>query len=155
MKAYLRVRCNKGNLAIIRDFVRARLDDLDVKGKMSDQIVLAVDEACANCMIHQHQCDNYSTIEVAIYRQEGVLYTEIKDTGKAFPIDRYQPRKLKDIVKGRIKGGLGINLIHKIMDEIKVEERRDYFIYKLGKRIDSSFSSGFKNTAFGGNGLPE
>ena len=136
MKAYLRVRCNKGNLAIIRDFVRSRLQDLHVEGKDSNQIVLAVDEACANCMIHQHQCDNYSTIEVAIYREGGTLFTEIKDTGKAFPIDTYEPRHLNEIVKERRQGGLGINLIHKIMDIVKVEEKSDCFIYKLGKRID-------------------
>ncbi|MEL6841943.1 MAG: ATP-binding protein, partial [Bacteroidota bacterium] len=75
MKAYLRVRCNKGNLAIIREFVRSRLQDLHIVGTISNQIVLAVDEACANCMIHQHQCDNYSTIEVAIYRDEETLFT--------------------------------------------------------------------------------
>lgn len=141
MKAYLRVRCNKGNLAIIREFVRARLQDLQVRGPITNQIVLAVDEACANCMIHQHQCDNYSTIEVAIYRDEGTLYTEIKDTGKAFRIDTYEPKQLQEIVKGRIKGGLGINLIHKIMDVVKVEEKRDHFIYKLGKRIDPNLGA--------------
>lgn len=141
MKAYLRVRCNKGNLAIIREFVRSRLDDLHIVGTISNQIVLAVDEACANCMIHQHQCDNYSTIEVAIYRDEETLFTEIKDTGKAFPIDTYQPQHLNEIVKGRVKGGLGINLIHKIMDIVKVEEKRDHFIYKLGKRIDPNLGS--------------
>jgi serine/threonine-protein kinase RsbW len=139
MKAYLRVRCNKGNLAIIREFVRSRLQDLHVGGRDSNQIVLAVDEACANCMIHQHQCDNYSTIEVAIYRENGTLYTEIKDTGHAFRIDTYQPQKLHEIIKSRRKGGLGLSLIHKIMDEVKVEEKRDHFIYKLGKRIDPNF----------------
>jgi serine/threonine-protein kinase RsbW len=115
--------------------VHSRLEDLGVSGQVSGQIVLAVDEACANCMIHQHQCDNYSTIEVAIFRENGVLYTEIKDTGKAFPMHKYKPQKIKDIVKKRGKGGLGINLIHRIMDEIKVEERQDYYIYRLGKRI--------------------
>lgn len=136
MKAYLRVRCNKEFLATIREFVKSRLSDFDVTGHVSNQIVLAVDEACANCMIHQHQCDDASSIEVAIYLENKILYTEIRDTGKAFPIDEYQPKKLNEIVKSRHKGGLGINLIHKIMDEIKVEERRNYFVYKLGKRID-------------------
>ena len=135
MKAYLRVRCNKEFLATIRDFVKARLEDLDVKGQVSSQIVLAVDEACANCMIHQHQCDDFSTIEIAIYRDDETLYTEIKDTGKAFPINEYQPQGLQEIVKTRRKGGLGISLIHKIMDEIQVEEKRDHFIYRLGKHL--------------------
>ncbi len=138
MKAYLRVRCNKEYLSTIRDFVRSKLEDFDVEGHVSHQIVLAVDEACANCMIHQHQCDNYSNIEIAIYRKHGTLYTEIKDTGEAFPIHEYQPQQITDIVRKRGKGGLGINLIHRIMDEINVEERRDCFIYRLGKYLDTS-----------------
>ena len=137
MKAYLRVRCNKANLAEVRAFVKAQLTDLDIHGKLSHQIVLAVDEACANCMIHQHQCDNYSTIEVSLYKKETVLYTEIKDTGKAFPIDKYKPKHVSEIVKARGKGGLGINLIHRIMDEVKVEEATDHFIYKFAKQIPS------------------
>jgi len=136
MRAYLRVRCNKSYLATIREFVKSRLSDLEVNGNISSQIVLAVDEACANCMIHQHQCDDYSTIEVSIYREDDTLYTEIKDTGKAFPIDRYQPQSPQEILKKRGKGGFGINLIHHIMDEIKVEEKRDYFIYRFGKNVD-------------------
>ena len=136
MKAYLKVRCNKEFLATIREFVKDRLNDFEVKGQVSNQIVLAVDEACANCMIHQHQCDGYSTIEVSIYRVGETLYTEIKDTGKAFPIDKYEPTQITDIVRDRRKGGLGINLIRRIMDEIQVEEHRDCFIYRLGKRID-------------------
>jgi serine/threonine-protein kinase RsbW len=141
MKAYLRVRCNKIFLATIRDFVKDRLADLEVTGLVSNQIVLAVDEACANCMIHQHQCDNYSTIEVSIYRENGTLYTEIKDTGKAFPIHEYEPEQISDLVRKRGKGGLGINLIHRIMDEIKVEEGQGYYVYKLGKRLDASYQA--------------
>jgi len=41
-------------------------------------------------------------------------------------------------VRKRGKGGLGINLIHRIMDEINVEKRRDCFIYRLGKYLDTS-----------------
>lgn len=138
MKAYLRVRCSKVNLSLIREFVKSRLTDLEVTGIVSDQIVLATDEACANCIIHQHQCDNYSTIEVSIYREDDTLFIEIKDTGKAFQIDQYEPAQLTELVAKRGKGGLGIHLIHKIMDVIKVEEKRDYFVYKFGKRIDNS-----------------
>ncbi len=128
-------------LATIRNFVKDRLADLEVTGLVSNQIVLAVDEACANCMIHQHQCDNYSTIEVSIYRENGTLYTEIKDTGKAFPIHEYQPERISDIVRKRGKGGLGINLIHRIMDEIKVEEGQGYYVYKLGKHLGPTYQA--------------
>ncbi len=133
--AYIRVRCNKAYLTDIREFVKARLEELEVEGRTSDQIVLAVDEACANCMIHQHHCDNYSTIDVAVFRENGTLYAEIRDTGKAFPIHQYQPKDLEEIMKLRAKGGLGINLIHRIMDEIAIEETEEHSIYRFGKKL--------------------
>ncbi|MDW3650076.1 MAG: ATP-binding protein [Bacteroidia bacterium] len=137
MKSYLRVRCNKKFLATIRDFVKKKLADMDINGRVSHQIVLAVDEACANCMIHQHQCDNLSTLEITIYKKDNTLYTEIKDPGKAFPMHTYQPEQLQEIIKKRAKGGLGISLIHKIMDEIQVEQESNYSLYRLGKNLEA------------------
>lgn len=137
MKAHIKVRCNKAYLATIREFVTSRLKALHVTGPVSHQIVLAVDEACANCMIHQHNCDNQSTIEVIIYREDQKLFTEIKDTGKAFPIDQYEPKRVSDIIEAKGKGGLGINLIRRIMDEINIEEKHDYFVYRLIKIVGS------------------
>lgn len=135
MKKKLTIGCSKGNLALIRSFVRDQLEDLDIRGKTSDQIVLAADEACANCIIHQHNEDENSTIEVGIYKEAKTLYIEIKDTGTAFPINEYTPKKLKDIVKNRQKGGFGIMLIKKLMDEVKVEQSQDHFIYRLSKKV--------------------
>ena len=135
MKSQIQVPCSKLSLAIIREFVHAQLKRLEVTGKVAQQIVLAADEACANCIIHQHQCDIFTSIELSIYRKEDTLYLEIKDTGKAFRIDTYTPQKLEEIVKKRKKGGLGIMLIKRLMDEVKVEEYPDHSIYKLGKRL--------------------
>jgi len=135
MKSNLQVPCSKLSLAIVREFVNARLERLGVTGKVAQQIILATDEACANCIIHQHKCDALSTIELSIYKQNNSIYIEIKDTGKAFPIDTYKPQALEEIVRNRRKGGLGIMLIKRLMDEVKVEEYKDHFIYKLGKHI--------------------
>ncbi|MEM8897371.1 MAG: ATP-binding protein [Bacteroidota bacterium] len=138
MKAQIKVACTRQSLALIRDFVKSRLRDMEVSTKESDQIVLATDEACANCIIHHHQCDQNSSIEVSLYKQKDVVYIEIKDKGSAFPIHTYKPSKIEDIVKKRAKGGLGIMLINKLMDEVQIEEHLDHFIYKLGKYISKS-----------------
>ena len=135
MKSHIQVPCSKLSLAIIREFVHAQLKRMEVTGKVAQQIVLAADEACANCIIHQHQCDIFTSIELFIYREEDTLYLEIKDTGKAFRIDTYTPQKIEEIVKKRKKGGLGIMLIKRLMDEVKVEEYPDHSIYRLGKRL--------------------
>ena len=137
MKRNLTVPCSKTSLAQVREFVKTQLGDLGIVGKVREQIILATDEACANCIIHQHQCNRSSTIEIAIYMKGNTLYTEIKDTGQAFPIDTYKPKKIEEIIKARRRGGLGLILINKIMDEIKVEERKDHFIYRFGKHLNS------------------
>lgn len=138
MSARIRVNCDKANLSVIREFVKGCLKDHHVNENLSHQFVLAVDEACANCMIHQHQCDHSSSIEVNIYQEQDVLYAEIKDTGQAFPIDAYQPNGLNDLMHKRLKGGLGLRLIHSIMDVIKIEQEKEFFIYRLGKRVSPS-----------------
>ncbi len=135
MKSHIQVPCSKLSLAIVREFVHAQLKRLEVTGKVAQQIVLAADEACANCIIHQHKCDIFTSIELSIFRKEDTIYLEIKDTGKAFRLDTYTPQKLEEIVKKRKKGGLGIMLIKRLMDEVKVEEYADYSIYRLGKRL--------------------
>jgi len=136
MADYLQVTCSKSNLAVIRDFVRERLLDCDVHGKMAGHIVLAVDEACANCIIHQHDCDGTSLIEVGVVRKDDNVEVFIKDTGEAFPIDAYEPQPLMEIIHDRKKGGLGIGLIHRIMDHIGVEKHNGYHLYTFVKKIE-------------------
>lgn len=135
MKAQLEVTCHKRNLATIRTFVRSWLEGRDLEGPVVNQIVLAVDEASANCMIHQHSCDGTSKIQVSLYEQKGSVWVEVRDTGRAFPIDKYQPRSLADLIKCRYKGGMGIHLIHRIMDTIEVEQKPEQIIYRFSKQI--------------------
>jgi serine/threonine-protein kinase RsbW len=138
MKAHLEVTCKKRNLAAIRTFVRSWLEGREVRGPEINQIVLAVDEASANCMIHQHGCDGKSKIEIILYEKEGAIWVEVKDTGRAFPIDTYKPRSLADLIKCRYKGGMGIHLIHRIMDTIEVEQKPEMIIYRFSKHIDQN-----------------
>lgn len=138
MKRTLQISCSKCNLAVIRRFVRDWLKDQRIQGAQANQIVLAVDEVSANCMIHQHDCDGKSEIEICMYKDQGAVWVEVKDTGSAFPIDRYQPRTLNELVKCRHKGGMGIQLIHRIMDTIEVEQHNSHFVYRLSKRIGNA-----------------
>ena len=136
MKQEIQVTCSKGNLALIRDFVNRWLSEQEVNGVLANQIVLAVDEACSNCIIHHHKCDGRSIIEVGLYQEDAAIHIEIKDSGKAFPMDQYKPQAINDIIRKRNKGGMGIYLIHKIMDEIEIEQENDYFVYKFAKYLD-------------------
>ena len=58
---------------------------LKIKENISHQMVLAVDEACANSIIHQHNCDGKSHIKLRVYVSGKSLHIEIQDVGVPFP----------------------------------------------------------------------
>ncbi|MFM2376331.1 MAG: hypothetical protein RLZZ165_1428 [Bacteroidota bacterium] len=135
MKTHYVVNCSKQSLPKIRAFVEEELRALNVQEATTHQLVLAVDEACANSIIHHNLCDEKSRIKLTISLQGKELLFELADEGDPFPIHEYQPENLDDIIRKRTKGGLGIFLINKIMDKIEVLENSDHFIYRFTKYI--------------------
>jgi len=83
--------------------------------------MLAVEEVCANLIIHSHDCngEDYINLEVKEYPEKIIF--EIKDQGKAFNILDYEIPDLIKVKGEKRKGGLGIILVKKIMDEIEFE----------------------------------
>ena len=135
MEAHFTATCSKHFLPDIREFMRKHLASLPIQETLRHQIVLAVDEACANNIIHQHGNDGVSCFDISLYTTGNLLHIEIHDKGTPFPIDEYQPKELEILIKDRIRGGLGITLINKIMDKVEVLEKGDHFTYRFSKLI--------------------
>lgn len=135
MKSHYVATCSKQSLPKIRAFVEEELKALEVQEATTHQLVLAVDEACANSIIHHHDCDENSRIKLSISLRGKELLIELTDNGKPFPINEYKPEDLHEIIRKGTKGGLGIFLITKIMDKIEVIEHSDHFIYRFTKYV--------------------
>lgn len=135
MKARLKVYCSISNLPQVREFMRKNLREMDVDRRVSEQVVLAVDEACTNSMIHQHNCDECSCIELAVYRKENQLHIELKDSGEAFPIDSYEALSMEDRILTHQKGGMGVLLIRSIMDNIEILQKNGFHVFKFIKEL--------------------
>lgn len=135
MKSHYIAVCSKQSLPKIRAFVESELLEMDVQGATAHQLVLAVDEACANSIIHQHSCDGKSRIQLTISRRDNELLIELTDNGVPFPIHEYRPTDLKEIIKKRTKGGLGIFLITQIMDKVEVLKNEQNHIYRFTKYL--------------------
>ena len=135
MKTHYVAACSKQSLPKIRAFVEEELCALNVQDAVTHQLVLAVDEACANSIIHHHLCDESSRIKLTISRNGKELLIELTDNGDPFPIHEYKPEDLAEIIRKRTKGGLGIFLINKIMDKIEVVENDDHFVYRFIKYV--------------------
>ncbi len=131
-----KVSCIRDNLKLIREFVLTVLKSLTLNEIELNQLVLAVDEVCSNLIIHSHQCNPESSIEIIIQSfPEYILFEIIDQDTDGFDISQYQNPSINKIVKDRRKGGVGLILVHKIMDRVEVVQESSQNIWRLGKQI--------------------
>ncbi len=137
MKDELKLYCDTHQLAGLRAF----LQDFLMKTPLSEidqhQVTLAVEEVCANLIIHSHDCNPKEFIEIQLKRNEDGLVFEITDSGFGFNILEYQEPEISQVIKARRKGGLGIMLVKKIMDKIEFESSGKQNICRLFKNLNS------------------
>lgn len=136
MKHNLSISCSKQNLAKIRQFVQQTLDMYQVPDMESHKLVLAVDEVCANLIIHANNCNPGQQLELIINIQptDNVIF-EIKDKGVGFDISKYKEPDIEDIVTSKRKGGLGLMLVKRIMDKIEFTHEKNHNICRLIKKL--------------------
>jgi len=137
MRHELKIFCSTNQLVVLRKF----LDEILVKTSLPEieqhQVMLAVDEVCANLMIHSHGCDPSHLISVQVVSQEKGLIIEISDSGESFNILDYKEPEVQDVKKTKRKGGLGIILVKKIMDKIEFESSGSINTCRLFKNLKS------------------
>jgi serine/threonine-protein kinase RsbW len=124
MNHQIRIYCQTSALAELRVFLQKTLGELHLSEKDQHQVTLAVEEVCANLIIHSHNCNEKDHIELEVKEAPGKLIFEIKDQGEAFNLIDYEIPDLKKVVGEKRKGGLGIILVKKIMDEIEFESHK-------------------------------
>jgi len=101
------------------------------------QVTLAVEEVCANLIIHSHSCNPKEKIELEILKNRKGVIIEITDQGEAFNLLDYDAPELKQVMEEKRKGGLGIILVKKIMDGIEFESKNGKNICRLIKNFPS------------------
>lgn len=121
MNNKITVSCTKKNLKPIRDFVTEYLSTHKLTDILMNQIVLAVDEICANLIIHANQEDTSKFISLSITEKSGMLRFEIVDNGVAFRRSEYKEPNIEEHIRIGKKGGVGIALVNRIMDRVVFE----------------------------------
>jgi serine/threonine-protein kinase RsbW len=131
--------CVRDNLKLIREFVKKSLQDLVLSEIEVNQLVLAVDEVCANLIIHAHQCNPDDILQINIFQQEKQLIFEIiNNDHQPFDLNTYKNPSIQKIVEERQKGGLGLLLVHKIMDVVAVNVQDETCTWRLVKHLKAS-----------------
>lgn len=103
----------------------------------TNMMVLAVDEVCANIIIHGQCSDEEEYVKITISFKDDGVWFDIMDKGAAFDILTYNEPVLDDLIKTKQKGGVGILLVKKIMDKIEFNARPDQNTLRLFKKLES------------------
>ncbi|EKB48389.1 ATP-binding protein [Cecembia lonarensis] len=133
----LKLYCDTQQLASLRDFLHNTLRQTGLNEIDIHQLILAVEEVCANMIIHSHSCDPETYINLRTQISEEEIVFEITDMGKGFNLLEYQEPEIAEVVKTKRKGGLGIMLVKKIMDKIEFESNGVKNTCRLIKGLNS------------------
>ncbi len=138
MKITYTFPCNKSSLCEVRQKVALQLSHYGVSEKTRNRIVLAIDEACANAIIHGHRCDSNRHISMDVAIKDGQMHVDIYDVGKinAAPRRASVRPDINAYVESRRCGGLGLPLMHSIMDQVHYHSRGNQTICSLRKNLD-------------------
>ncbi|MEP1034535.1 ATP-binding protein [Ekhidna sp.] len=133
MSSKLTIGCNKDELVRIRQFTSDQLDEHNVPDLQAHKLVLAVDEVCANLIIHANDCNPASRIEFNIdFKPKQIIFT-FKDRGVGFDINEYKSPSMEELISTRRQGGLGLMLVKRIMDKIEFSTEKNHNICRLIK----------------------
>jgi serine/threonine-protein kinase RsbW len=104
MNYRFKVPCKKEKLRDIRLFVSDALKNHALPDVQISTLVLAVDEVCANLIIHSHKCNPKESIELSInVDTDNNIVFDIIDNGAGFDISSYSEPSLGEIVKKKRK----------------------------------------------------
>lgn len=134
-KQDIKVSCNTKNLKKIRGFVNDYLVSIELSDVDRNLIVLAIDEICANKIIHAHGEDEESEIslEIGIQKSPSGIFFNIVDTGVSFEPDNYTEPVLRDLIKEKKKGSLGLVLVQRVMDEVTFRQEKSRNVCRMVK----------------------
>ncbi|MCD4685513.1 MAG: ATP-binding protein, partial [Anaerolineae bacterium] len=135
----LRLPAHPKNLRVISHFVRGIAHRLSLSDKALFDLELAVEEAATNIINHAYPDDQPGEIVIRADELDQLVQITLMDWGVPLDPADVKPFDINAPVETRIKGGMGLHFIHKLMDAV---ERKigaipgDPNILKLSKRIE-------------------
>jgi serine/threonine-protein kinase RsbW len=109
------------SLPAIAAFAGRAAEDAGLDSPTVYAVQLAVDEACSNIIEHAYGGEGVGDIQCTCEVGGAQLRFTLRDTGKPFDPSAVPDPDLSTQIESRQVGGLGLYLIHKIMDEVRFE----------------------------------
>jgi len=118
--ATLNLFADLSQLATIREFVARLGRDFGLDDRGIYDLQLAVDEACANIVLHGYRGKG-GEIEITVEPAEKGVQMRVRDWGAAFDPQAVPTPDVAAPLEERRLGGLGLFIIHQVMDDVSFQ----------------------------------
>jgi anti-anti-sigma factor len=125
---HLEIPADENNLSEVRDFIAEVCLKAGFSKRETNNTKLAMDEACTNIIKHAYR-DKAGTIRIDVQAEPGKVEINIFDRGIPFDWSKVKDPDLQQYVEIGKKGGLGIYLMNRLMDDL------DYQASENGNRL--------------------
>ena len=105
----------------LRQFVRELAAKQGCCEENLDCMVMAINEACMNVMQHAYHGKDDGEIVIEFWKDANELVVRIYDYAEKVDLDTIKSRNLSDVRPG----GLGVHIIHQVMDSVEYVNQPD------------------------------
>jgi anti-sigma regulatory factor (Ser/Thr protein kinase) len=138
--ATIRIKGQYSQLQSVRDLIQLAAEDAGFSSKDCYACQLAVSEAVENIIRHGYGHEVENQIEVTVSTEPGLLSIEVTDDAPQFNPTNNQQKHTWTIDDPPV-GGLGIQIIKSIMDEVEYKRESGFNRLSLQKKKSESLES--------------
>jgi len=131
----LSVEASTEHLAEVRDFVASHAENIGLNQKMISEIRLAVDEAYTNIIKHAYSNNSTEKVNIEIGSDDDQLWISLIDSVKSFDPRSYREPDLMKRIKEKKRGGMGVYLIRKVMDQVQYNRKGESNEIRMVKNL--------------------
>ncbi|MDX1636681.1 MAG: ATP-binding protein [Balneolaceae bacterium] len=113
------VQASTEHLADVRNFVAKHAVDFGFKKQDVADIRLAVDEAYTNIIKHAYNHDDSKSVNIKLGYNSNEFWVSLLDSGRRFDPSSYTEPNVKEKIKQKKRGGVGVYLIKQLMDDVE------------------------------------
>jgi anti-sigma regulatory factor (Ser/Thr protein kinase) len=115
----LAIKADLDNLGQVRDFIESNLETCGLPKDSAGELLLAVDEAVSNIIMHGFKSAVDGDIELEVKQQPEALLVHIRDNAPLFdPTRDSNPHLEISPLERNAPGGFGIYLLNHLVDKI-------------------------------------
>lgn len=118
----LKISADPDLLCAVRGTVRGYVERFGFSKERVDEVVLAIDEACANSIRHAYGGTSDRSYQLSMSSSNGWIVFEVRDEGKPAPKEKIQRKSGDDgapDLANIVPGGLGVQFIYGVFDSVE------------------------------------